>query len=114
MRRQTALKSATNTLTKIKKLVQAYALAQISRRFSLKVLRAKNENNNWTYAPAPVPSLADVVMKTFGRELSSSCILKEISSGSLGEQEIISEQALHIFAFLPRPDSGMIDAFLDN
>jgi DNA mismatch repair ATPase MutL len=75
------LKGATKSLSRIKKLVQAYAIAQPSKRFSLKVLKAKIENNNWTYAPNAEASLSDAAFKVAGTEVSSCCVEKRISGG---------------------------------
>lgn len=106
VRRQNILKSGSKTLIKIKRLVQSYALARPSTRLSLKVLKAKNENNNWTYAPGPVASLPDAVIKTFGREVSSCCVSKKIPTDVPGE-EIVVEGGYGLIAFLPTPNSGM-------
>ncbi|CAG8901430.1 unnamed protein product [Penicillium egyptiacum] len=82
VRRQTALKGATKNLSRIKRLLQTYAIAQPSKRFSLKVLKAKNENSNWTYAPNADASLPDAALKVAGTEVSSSCAVKRLSSQS--------------------------------
>ncbi|KAJ5124945.1 DNA mismatch repair protein C-terminal [Penicillium bovifimosum] len=103
VRRQTALKSATRTLTRIKKLIQAYAIAQPSKRLSVKVLKAKNENNNWSYAPSIDPSLSDAALKVAGTEVSSSCVLKRFYAQS--EAEASTENTTYeAVAFLPKPE----------
>ncbi|KAJ5781207.1 DNA mismatch repair protein C-terminal [Penicillium paradoxum] len=108
VRRQTALKGATRTLTRIKKLLQAYAIAQPSKRLSLKVLKAKNENSNWTYAPSSNPSLSDAALKVAGAETSSSCILKQSlpqkidNAGNL--QDSSDQKEYQAIAFLPRTE----------
>lgn len=113
VRRQTALKAATRNLTRIKKLLQAYAMAQPSKRFSLKVLKAKNENSNWTYAPGAYPSLPDAALKVAGMEVSSCCIVKVLSSQSLAQYDGSSDQGdYEATAFLPKPPFGRL-AFLN-
>jgi DNA mismatch repair ATPase MutL len=109
VRRQTALKSATQTLTRIKKLIQAYAIAQPSKRLLVKVLKAKNENNNWSYAPSIDPSLSDAALKVAGIEVSSSCVLKRFYSQSEAENlQASSENTKYeAVAFLPKTDFGM-------
>ncbi|KAJ5630352.1 DNA mismatch repair protein C-terminal [Penicillium longicatenatum] len=107
VRRQVVLKSATKILTKIKKLVQAYAIAQPSKRFSLKVLKAKNENQNWMYAPSTDATLSDAAVKTFGRELSSCCVIRELSAGSSSLQSDPNKDGYGVVAFLPGPDSDI-------
>ena len=52
VRKQTAVKAATKILSRIKSMLQAYALARPYVRFALKVLKAKNDKGNWTYVPA--------------------------------------------------------------
>ncbi|RAQ71244.1 DNA mismatch repair protein [Aspergillus flavus] len=77
VRRQSALKSAVKTLARIKKLIQIYAMAQPSKRLSLKVLKAKNENNNWIYAPGRDAMITDAALKIAGTDVTSSCVLKK-------------------------------------
>ena len=115
VRRQTALKCATKSLSRIKKLVQAYAIAHPSKRFSLKVLKAKIENNNWTYAPNADASLSDAALKVAGREVSSSCDVKRLSSQSTpGNQGgATDQQDYEAIAFLPNTQSGELILFKD-
>lgn len=108
VRRQLVLKNANKILTKIKRLIQAYVIAQPSRRFSLKVLKAKNENQNWMYAPSADATLSDAAIKTFGRELSSCCVIKKLSYESSASQSDPNKNTYDIVAFLPRADSGNI------
>ncbi|KAJ6015269.1 DNA mismatch repair protein C-terminal [Penicillium herquei] len=105
VRKQVVLKNATKILTKIKKLLHSYAIAQPSKRLSLKVLKAKNENNNWVYAPASDATLSDAAVKVFGRDLSSSCIFKTMSSKSLEAQ--LDEGEYKVSCLLPKPDSDV-------
>ncbi|KAJ6134621.1 DNA mismatch repair protein C-terminal [Penicillium sp. IBT 18751x] len=104
VRRQTALKDATKTLTKIKKLLQAYAFARPAVRFSMKVLKAKNENNNWMYAPSADAGIADAAIKIVGRDVSSCCVVKNIASESL------NPSGYELLAFLPKADAGLVKA----
>ncbi|KAJ5520943.1 hypothetical protein N7463_001396 [Penicillium fimorum] len=104
VRRQTALKGAARNLTRIKKLLQAYAIAQPSKRLSLKVFKAKNESSNWTYAPSADASLSDAALKVAGIEVSSSCIVKRLSSRSTTEnqRESSDQEEYEAIAFLPK------------
>lgn len=101
------LKGATKTLTKIKKLLQAYASARLTCRFSLKVLKAKNENNNWVYVPSPAAVISDAAVKIVGKDASSCCFKKDVSSesGTLDGDEL-KLGGYHLIAFLPKPDAG--------
>lgn len=106
VRRQTALKAAAKTLTKLKGLLQAYAFAQPSKRLSFKVLKAKTESNNWQYAPSGEAALNDAALKIVGRDVASSCTLKEISSRS--KDGNISDQGdYELAALLPKESIGM-------
>ncbi|KAJ9254214.1 hypothetical protein DTO207G8_3791 [Paecilomyces variotii] len=95
VRRQTALKSASKTITRIKKLLQA-----------------KNENNNWTYAPKPNTTLREAALLVAGPETASHCAVITWPSQESKEHE--TEQELgqnhtvanyELTAFLPKADS---------
>lgn len=103
VRKQTALKDATKALAKLKRLLQAYAFAHPTKRFSIKVLKAKNENNNWMYVPSADGEIADAAMRIVGKDVSSCCVVQKLPSGS-------SDQGSYdILAFLPKPGAGMKD-----
>lgn len=80
VRRQTALKTASKSLIKIKKLLKAYALARPSVRFTLKVLKAKNDNGNWTYAPNSGEHILEAARKIIGRDVVDQCQWKVYES----------------------------------
>ncbi|PYH91324.1 hypothetical protein BO71DRAFT_460265 [Aspergillus ellipticus CBS 707.79] len=102
VRRQTVLKNTAKTLVKIKKLVQAYAVAQPSKRLSLRVLKAKNENNNWMYAPVNAKIL-EAALKIVGADVVSSCLVREWPTG--GESQ--TKGAFQLVAVLPDPQSDL-------
>ncbi|KAJ5357261.1 hypothetical protein N7541_004419 [Penicillium brevicompactum] len=109
VRRQTMLKSAARSLTRIRKLLQSYAISQPSKRLSLKVLKATNENNNWSYAPSTNPSLLDATLKVAGKDIVSSCVLKQLCSETAAEMtEATSPErrTLEVVAFLPNTQPG--------
>lgn len=106
VRRQGALKNATKTLTAIKKLLQAYAFAQPSKRFSLKVIKAKNENSNWMYAPAADATIPDAAIKIVGKDISGCCVTRELSSRNPGEEGPRDSSSYQLTAFLAKPDAG--------
>ncbi|KAJ5625465.1 hypothetical protein N7510_001774 [Penicillium lagena] len=102
VRRQTVLKYAAKNVTRIKKLLQAYAMAQPSKRISLKVLKAKNENNNWLYAPQSTESLADKAIKIVGIEASSCCEIRKFPSETSEDEDVRGYQ---VVSFLPKADT---------
>ena len=73
VRRQTALKTTTKAFTKIRKILEAYALARPSTRISLKVLKAKSDKDNWMYAPRIGSTVVDAAIKVFGKEATHQC-----------------------------------------
>lgn len=100
------LKGATKTLFKIKKLLQAYAIARPSCRFSLKVLKAKNENSNWMYVPGTQSEISDAASKVVGRDVCSGCSVQSVSSEPNAHEEEMSTGGYYLTALLPRPDAG--------
>ncbi|KAJ5999849.1 Ribosomal protein S5 domain 2-type fold subgroup [Penicillium waksmanii] len=105
VRRQTVLKGTTKAFTKIRKLLQAYAYAQPSCRLSLKFLKAKNESNNWMYVPSPEAAISDAAVKIAGRDASSCCSLKDVSSDvNTQNGSNLTSGTYRLGAFLPRPD----------
>ncbi|KAG9669826.1 hypothetical protein KCU99_g3052, partial [Aureobasidium melanogenum] len=94
VRKQVALKAAPKTLTKIKQLLQSYAFARPATRLSLKVVKAKNDKDNWTYAPKVGGGIEDTAFKVVGKPCASQCAWAEL------EYEGFTVQA-----FLPRPDA---------
>lgn len=73
VRRQTAEKVSGKSTIKIKRLLHAYAYARPSVRFSLKVLKAKNDKSNWIYAPANGDTVLDAAIKIDGKRLVDQC-----------------------------------------
>ncbi|KAL2009504.1 hypothetical protein VTN00DRAFT_5311 [Thermoascus crustaceus] len=57
-------------------MMHAYAIAQPSKRLSFKVLKSKNESNNWTYGPKPNATLVDAALRVAGPEIVSLCTSK--------------------------------------
>ena len=111
VRRQTTLKSTIKTLGKIKKLIQAYAIAQPSKRLCLRVLKAKNEKNNLVYAPGPNPTLMDAAIKIIGMDIASSFIGKKWPLDDVAVQEAPSEQQINfvLTAVLLNPETGNVE-----
>ncbi|KNG84919.1 DNA mismatch repair protein [Aspergillus nomiae NRRL 13137] len=100
VRRQSTLKSAMKTLPRIKKLIQIYAMAQPSKRLSFKVLKAKNESNNWIYAPGRDATITDAALKVAGTDVTSSCVLKKWPSEENVNSEPHQEEHMSEFRLL--------------
>ena len=99
VRRQAAEKTAVKMLTKIKRLLQAYALARPYLRLSLKILKAKDRKGDWMYPKSGALSASRLkasfyaATDIFGRKLMSQCEFTCSSWSSTGDQidEAISE-----------------------
>lgn len=105
VRRQSALKTSAKTLAKIKRALQAYALARPKVRFSFKVLKAKTDKDNWMYAPKAEASTADAATKVVGKKVTDQCEWKSWSTLDAKVQG--SKQDIYrIQCLLPRPDCG--------
>jgi len=121
VRKQTAVKSASKTIQNIKEMLQGYALARLTVKFSLKVLRTGKEN--WSFSPRPSDTVKDIVSQVLGRDIASQCIgmsnetavVFDISPNPTSPlQPLISSdvqarprQKFLILAFLPRPDADV-------
>ena len=73
VRRQTALKTTSRTITKVRKTLEAYALARPSVKLSLRILKAKSNKGDWIYAPRTESSIADAAVKVFGKKTTDHC-----------------------------------------
>ena len=83
VRRQTAIKSSARTSSKIKRLLQAYALARPTVRFSFKVLKARNEKANWSYAPQAGATVTDAALRVVDQSTVFQCQWRVFSSSNV-------------------------------
>ncbi|ETN37378.1 uncharacterized protein HMPREF1541_08369 [Cyphellophora europaea CBS 101466] len=82
VRKQTALKAAGKILTNVRKLLFTYAFARPEARFTLKVLKGKNDKANWSYAPGSVgPLQSETASKVVGQDVAMQTKLHTIASG---------------------------------
>ncbi|KFX87340.1 hypothetical protein V490_08315 [Pseudogymnoascus sp. VKM F-3557] len=111
VRRQTSIGDASKTISKIKSILQSYALARLQVRFTLKV--AKTGKGNWSYIPHPKSHIKEAVMQVAGKEVAKQCF--EISSPSEDDASIFdaidengpaASPLIRMRAFLPKPDSN--------
>ncbi|KIX01630.1 uncharacterized protein Z518_09356 [Rhinocladiella mackenziei CBS 650.93] len=89
VRKQIALKNIAKTLQSIKALLFSFAFARTEVRFSLNVLKGKNDKMNWTYAAASNDSLTDIASKIVGKEITAECTAYDTSSTGcdVGEED---------------------------
>ena len=97
-------------------MLKAYALARPLVRFSLKVLKAKNDKENWMYAAKPEASVADAALKLVGPQVVSQCQWQSWSSltgtepssfqATTTDGTTTSTLTYTIESLLPRKDCG--------
>ena len=100
IRRQAAEKTTVKMLSKIKRMLQAYALARPYLRLSLKILKAKDRKGDWTFPKSGALSTSRLdaslhaATDIFGKKLTSQCNVISSSWSSTGEQmdEATSEE----------------------
>ena len=97
VREQMNLKDTPKHLSRLKRLLQSYALARPNVRLSLKVLRARSERGNFTYAPKPGASNTseDAMLKVFGKDIVRQCAWSALKADGFELQ-----------VFLPRSDAN--------
>lgn len=123
MRRQTAEKNSIKALAKVKRLLQSYVFARPHLRFSLTVLKAKNDKGNWKYPKIagigiskPKPSVFNAAKETMGQKVTDQCQWFSITWSSTGEhinsafdilEASVSQNDTYSFeAVLAKPECG--------
>ncbi|KAI4176086.1 MAG: hypothetical protein LQ348_006064, partial [Seirophora lacunosa] len=113
VRRQTALKDSNKQLTKIKRILQAYAFARPSVRLNLKVLKAKNNKGSWLYAPKAKANVSDAAIKIIGTRAADQChwILWSSENPSIPtaatdtDSQVETNSSYTVEALMPKVDS---------
>ncbi|KAI4648154.1 hypothetical protein J4E93_004565 [Alternaria ventricosa] len=95
VREVTAIKNSTKVLAKIRRLMQAYALARPTIRFRLRVLKAKNSNGDFVYAPKADANIEDAVLKVIGKDCALQC-----------DWTALEANGFEVHAFLPKPGAS--------
>ncbi len=91
VRRQATDKISLKVLGKVKRILQAYALARPHLRLSLRILKAKDRKGDWTYPRSGALSASrseasfNAATDIFGKKLTSQCELNFSSWSSTGE-----------------------------
>ena len=95
VRRQAAEKTSAKMLAKVKRMLEAHALARPHLRLSLKILKAKDRKGDWTYPRGGVLCASrleasfNAATDIFGRKLTGQC--ESVVSTWLGTGEQIDE-----------------------
>ncbi|KAI4604520.1 hypothetical protein J4E80_011074 [Alternaria sp. BMP 0032] len=95
VRKETAIKNSAKTLAKIRRLIQAYALARPTIRFRLRVLKAKNSNGDFVYAPKADAKIEDAVLKVIGKDCALQC-----------DWTALEANGFEVHAFLSKPGAS--------
>ena len=110
VRKQRALKIASKTLSAIKKLLQSYAFARGTVRFSLKVLKGKNDKANWQYSPVDhADNLRDAAVKIIGKDAAGRCEIRLKAADGSGKADLENEEYA-LVALLAIVNEGMLTA----
>jgi DNA mismatch repair protein MutL len=72
VRRQTALKDARKIMSRIKEMLQSYALARLNVRLTFKVFKVGK--SNWSFAPRANGCIREVASQIIGRETAAQCM----------------------------------------
>ncbi|KAL8888609.1 MAG: hypothetical protein Q9215_003999 [Flavoplaca cf. flavocitrina] len=121
VRQQTALKDSAKQLAKIKRTLQAYALARPFVRLSLKVFKSKTDKGNWIYGPKSDASVLDAAVKVVGKKVTDECqwLVWDSSTSSAqagttqgdgGTVSEITESSYRVEALMPKPDAVAISS----
>jgi DNA mismatch repair ATPase MutL len=95
VRKQTATKDSAKCLAKIRRLMQAYALARPAVRFRLHVLKAKNIKGDFMYAPKASSNIEDAAFKVTSKDCALQC-----------DWTALESDGFEIQAFLPKPTAN--------
>lgn len=91
VRKQTALKNSKKMLAKTRRLVQAYAFARPHIRFRLRIVKARNNQDDFVYAPKANANVEDAVLKVIGKDCALQC-----------DWTALEADGFEIHAFLPK------------
>ena len=113
VRHQNALRTSGRTLLRLKALLQDYALIRPSIRFTLKVLKAKNDKGNWSYVPKLTATTFDAVAQIYSKSLLNGLVVvhwpKLQTTGTVSRAQV-DEGPLHemrMEAILPLASCGI-------
>ncbi|KAM5441924.1 hypothetical protein MferCBS31731_003187 [Microsporum ferrugineum] len=110
VRRQEAEKKSAKSAFNIKKLLQRYAIARPKTRFSLRLLKSKD--NDWVYAPSSEASVRDAISQVISPTVMTSCISRNLSypiheerNSPDTEEEVHDVCTIHISTIIPNPSA---------
>lgn len=113
VRRQEAEKKSAKSAFNIKKLLQRYAIARPKTRFSLRLLKSKD--NDWVYAPSSEASVRYAISQVISPTVMTSCISRNLSypiheerNSPYTEEEVHDVCAIHISTIIPNPSAGKL------
>ncbi|KAF1359403.1 hypothetical protein EJ07DRAFT_77118, partial [Lizonia empirigonia] len=92
VRKEMAAKGSAKWLARIRRLIQAYALARPAVRFRLHVFKAKNHKGDFIYAPKANANVEDAALKIIGKECALQC-----------DWTALEMDGFELQAFLPKP-----------
>ncbi|OAX79379.1 hypothetical protein ACJ72_06303 [Emergomyces africanus] len=72
VRKQTTLKNTSKTISRMKKILNAYVLSRPEIRLCFKILKSRHDHS-WTYASKENATVFDAMLKIVGGEATSQC-----------------------------------------
>ena len=110
VRKRNLEKTSAKNIERIKSMLQAFALARPSIRFSLKVLKCPDDKGNWACTPKHDATLADTALFVLGPAASSQCVLQiwDSSNARLRGRETSEAEHFIFAAFMPMQDCGRL------
>ncbi|KAL3458447.1 hypothetical protein BJX64DRAFT_292155 [Aspergillus heterothallicus] len=105
VRRQASIKDAKKATLKIRKMIQAYAMARPTARLSFKILKAKTTSGSWMYAPGKEATHLEAARQVVGVEVASMCLSVEWPMIPQGGLQAQNDSPFRLTALLPKPGS---------
>jgi hypothetical protein len=95
VRKELAVKGSAKCLTKIRRTIQAYALARPAVQLRLRVLKARNNKGDFVYVPKANASVDDAAFKIIGKECALQC-----------DWTALKMDGFELHAFFPKPTAS--------
>lgn len=101
VRKQHALKEAHRSISRIKVLLQAYALARPCLKLSFKI--PERSQQSWSYSPSQKASVRDAVLQLLGKDAAANCVHMTLRTRDGKEKLAGGHAAYTLDGFFPAP-----------
>ncbi|KOS20588.1 PMS1 protein -like protein 1 [Escovopsis weberi] len=115
VRKHEAIKNGKKSISQVRDLLKAYALARPYLRLSLKVLEDSTGSSSrgaWSYSPNRSPTVHEAVLQIFGKDLASNCVevFHRLASDRLVPLHVQAPPAISLDALIPKPNRDRIES----